>query len=78
MKSRILHFVWNKLYLRFLYQAVPKVVYDLGLVDTDVYRESIETCTKYSQLFLKYAKRYQMLNGKIEFDDEKVEGFSNI
>ena len=33
--------------IRSLCQAVPEVVYDLGLVDTDLHRESINFCTKY-------------------------------
>ena len=64
--------------IRSLCQAVPKVVYDLGLVDTDVHREFINICTKYSLLLNKFTECHQMLNGKIEFDDEKVEGFSKI
>ena len=64
--------------IRSLCQAVPKVVYDVGLVDTDVYRESINICTKYSLLLNKFDESHQMLSGKIEFDDEKVEAFSKI
>ena len=64
--------------LRSLCQALPKVVYDLGLVETDVHHESINSCTKYSLLLNKFAECHQMLNGKIEFDDEKVEGFSKM
>ena len=56
--------------------SFSKVVYDLGLVETDVHRESINICTKYSLLLSKFAECHQMLNGKIEFDGEKVEGFS--
>ena len=61
-----------------LCQALPKVVYDLGLVETDVHRESINICTEYSLLLNKFAECHQMLNGKIEFDDKKVEGLSKI
>ena len=64
--------------IRSLCQALPKVVYDLGLVETNVHREFINICTKYSLLLNKFAECHQMLNGKIEFDDEKVEGFSKI
>ena len=56
--------------------SFSKVVYDLGLVETDVHHESINICTKYSLLLSKFAECHQMLNGKIEFDGEKVEGFS--
>ena len=42
--------------IRSLCQAVLKVVYDLGLVDTDVHRESINICTKYPLLLNKFAK----------------------
>ena len=62
------------LYLFIFSQAVPKVVYDLGLVDTDVHCESINICAKYSLLLNKFAECHQMLNGKIEFEGEKVEG----
>ena len=55
-----------------------RVVCDLVLVETDVHRESINICTKYSLLLNKFAECHQILNGKIEFDDEKVEGFSKI
>ena len=64
--------------IRSLCQALPKVVYDLGLVETHVHPDSINICTKYLLLFNKFAECHQMLNGKIEFDDEKVEGFSKI
>ena len=64
--------------IRSLCQALSKVVYDLGLVETDVHHESINSCTKYSLLLNKFAECHQMLNGKIEFDDEKVEAFSKI
>ena len=43
-----------------------------------MHRESINSCTKYSILLNKFAECHQMLNGKIEFDDEIVEGFSRI
>ena len=43
-----------------------------------MHRESINICTKYSLILNKSAECHQMLNGKIEFDDEKVEGFSKI
>ena len=61
--------------IRSLCQAVPK---NLGLVDTDVHCESINICTMYLLLLNKCAEYHQMLNGKIEFDDERVEGFSEI
>ena len=61
--------------IRSLCQAVPK---NLGLVDTDVHGESINICTMYLLLLNKCAEYHQMLNGKIEFDDERVEGFSEI
>ena len=64
--------------IRSLCQALPKVVYDLGLVETDAHRESIDICTKYLLLLNKFAECHQMLNGQIEFDDEKVEGFSKV
>ena len=64
--------------IRSLCQAASKVAYELRLAGTDIYRESIKICTKYSQLFSKFAKCHQMLNGKIEFDDENVEGFSKM
>ena len=64
--------------IRSLCQAVSKVVYDFGLVDTDVHRESISICTKYLLLLNKFAECHQMLNGKIEFDDERAEGFTKI
>ena len=64
--------------IRSLCQAVRKVVYDLGLVDTDVYRESINISTKYSLLLNKFAESHQMLSEKIKFGDEKVEAFSKI
>ena len=63
---------------RTLCQAIPKVVSDLWLVGTDVHCESISICTKYLLLLNKFAECYQMLNGKIEFNDKKVEGFSKI
>ena len=61
--------------IRSLCQAVPK---NLGLVDTDMHWESINTCTMFLLLLNKCAEYHQMLNGKIEFDDERVEGFSKI
>ena len=59
-----------------LCQVVPKVVYDLELVLTDVHRESINIYTNYSLLWNKFAECHQMLNGKIQFDNERVERFS--
>ena len=64
--------------IRSLCQTLPKVVYDLGLVETNVHRESINICTKYLLLLNKFAECHQMLNGNIKFDNEKVEGFSKI
>ena len=64
--------------IRSLCQAVPKLVYDLGLVDTDVHCESINICTKCLLLLNKFATCHQMLNGKIESDDDRVEPFSKI
>ena len=64
--------------IRSLCQALSKVVCDLGLVETDVHRESFNICTKYSLLLNKFAECHQMLNGKIEFDNENVEEFSKI
>ena len=64
--------------IRSLCQAVPNVVYDFGLVVTDVHRESINICTKYSLLLNKFAEFQEMLNGNIEFDDERIEGFSKL
>ena len=64
--------------ISYLCQVVPNVVYDLGLVDTNVHREPVNICTKYSLLLIKFVECHQMLNGKIEFDDERVEGFSKM
>ena len=64
--------------IRSLCQVVPIVVYDLGLVEADVHHESINICTNYALLLNKFAEYHQMLNGKIEFDKEKVEGIIKI
>ena len=39
--------------IKSLCQTVPKLIYDLGLVDTDVHLVSIKLCTKYLQLFAR-------------------------
>ena len=49
--------------VRSLCQTLPKVVYDLGLVETNVHRESINICTKYLLLLNTFAECHQMLNG---------------
>lgn len=72
-----LHISFQPENIRLICQAVPKLIYDLGLVDAVLHRESIRFDANPSK-FSKFATRKQILNGKMKFGDEKLEGFSEI
>ena len=55
-----------------LCNSIPKLVVEMGLVDTDVHTDSIKLATKFKMLFNKYSDCHNLMNSCGGFDNEKV------
>ena len=55
-----------------LCNSVPQLVCEMGFVDIDVHRDSIDICDKFKSLFHKYSICHNMMNSTNYFDDDKI------
>lgn len=56
-----------------LCNAIPKEVYRMGFVDTDIHTDAIQIATQFKHLFLKYALCHNLMNSCDLFSDEKID-----
>ncbi|XP_065652982.1 uncharacterized protein LOC124812446 isoform X2 [Hydra vulgaris] len=66
------HKMLKKSSLLELCNAIPKLVYEEGLSETDVHKRSIEISTKYKKLFDKFAQCYFIFSSKNTMTTEKL------
>ena len=61
-----------------LCHAIPKLVCEIGLVNTDTHQKAIDIAINFRQLFEKYAKCHQKLNSRNVFDGNQIAEFSKF
>ena len=61
-----------------LYHAIPKLVCEIGLINTDTYQKAIDIAINFRQLFEKYAKCHLKLNSRNVFDGNQIAEFSKF
>ena len=61
-----------------LCHAIPKLVCEIGLINTDSYQKAIDVAINFRQLFEKYAKCHQKLNSRNVFDGNQIAEFSTL
>ena len=61
-----------------LSQAIPKLVCEIGLINTHIHQKAIDIAINFRQFFEKYAKCHQKLNPKNVFDGNEIVEFSKF
>ena len=61
-----------------LCHAIPKLVCEIGLINTDTHQKAIDIAINFRQLFEKYAKCHQKLNSRNVLDGNQIAEFSKF